>query len=325
MIKILLTVVGLLGLLFALVEWGLSRLEESPRHRPAALRYGAVGLVAILTSFFTTAPPLGQTFAAQAIETSPAITEAHEIVRLSAPESLIKRIIDRSDQPSLEQIQQERVTLHTHRRSLAAKVLHYPANRLLYNQSDTLIGVAYQTLSAQWALIRTGRWTEAERTNSTTHLRSELQVWQEQLDCALQAKGGCKSVPDLTEADSFLRTWTRFMHPYLIELVRFETTDPQLTNRTAAEYTAVSQLLLEGQKAVAARELPTWAGPLRESTTYLLQVALETLQAEQAATETGGWSEAEQTQAYSVVQQAFWDYFQRQRCLSPTHNQGCSA
>ncbi len=316
-------VAGVLFLAFGVVEWLLFRLEENGEKRQRALAFAAVGSACLIVSPFLTGgqragtvPALGRPRPAAAVATA----EEH----LGDDIAFMERVARGEITPTLAAIQDNRRRLLDARRVVAHRLGQETPIRALESQADTALGVAFQTLGSEWALVKANRWQDAEeRRKATSQLRDELDRWYQIRDCLRSGRNDCVPILSLNSRQTAVRDFNRWLHPYGVELVRFEETDPDLVDSSAWETRRLREVLTQARRELAARPVEDWAAPVVAAADHLLAAAELAVIRESALIGQGAWGAAGQERAFDPVRDAWALYFQTAQCVTGTHPEMC--
>lgn len=322
------TIAGALFFAFAIIEWLLFRLEANEDRKRKACAFAAAGtlVMACAGAFRWTAPAHqpGIALPADVTVAVPAVLTPTE-QQLGSEMALIRSIITREAPPTLAEVQAGRRSLHTARRRLAATADLQAPDYALRTQTDTLLGVAYHTLGSQWSLSKGGPWHDPEaRAVVVEQLARELEKWEQIRACVVSGRSDCKPAPQFSHQEQQLRSLMVVLHPYFIEMVRFEQTDPDLVDSSALELNRLQAVFREGHAAIDQAQLGDWAQQITAAAHALLDAADEAVALERAAIVRGQWQPAMQARIYKAPQDAFQRLYRSLMCATKTEHSICA-
>lgn len=301
-------VAGGLLLIFALVEWLLLGLEQNSDRRSRVVGFvlgGCACLVGTLVAWVIPQEAVAQPAAASEAAAAVALLERHYEQELQ----LIRRVAGGTIEPALNTIISARQQLYEARMELAHDPsLQTNADLLeVRGKLDTLLGVARHTLGSQWTAAKTGTWNTAEARNQVLdQLQRELNKWEEFRTC-MRSASDCLPDRTLTDRQKQIRELSVWLHPYYIELSRFQETEPELVDSSATEFTRLRQLFAQARAGLQQRSPEPWAREILKAAESLFQSADQALALEAAARRQGTWHPATQAQTYTRVYAAFDD------------------
>lgn len=318
-----LPVIGVAGAVFAAfagVEWGLARQAEAGDHRWRAGAFLAASLACFLV--FGTGRAMRPALVA---ESGPAAAIAALEREVADALALARDVQAGARPPAAEEVRRDRGRLMAARRQLARR--DDPASRVrpLENQADALLGVAYLALGDQWRLEREGRWSDADRrARITAQLGAELERWERIRACVAEGRHDCSTSVDLTPAQAALRDFNLWFHPYALEMIRFQETEPALVDTSPTERQRIAAALAEAARELKNRHAGPGGQPVLDAAAGLLRAALQALQQEGALVESARWDAAGQEIAYQPVRKAVEAYSQTLFCSARVGGAVCT-
>lgn len=310
---IIAAVAGGLFITLAVVEWALSRLEPEREGRGKAVPFLAVGIVCLLGAgglawanrhdrTASAAAPVAQSPVHDATAGELAGLE----LLLKEPISLAQRVADGSFEPELPTILDVRRQIMVARKKLSASAYPTSAASSLHSQSDIVLGVAYQTLGFEWILQKQNLWNvPVQRETATAPLKRELAKWNEIRDCLKAGRDDCAPEKSTNPKHLAIIDFIGWLHPYMIELTRFQESDTDLVFGTPEEISRVHVLITKAQEELRTAPKEAWDPKMVKAAAALLTAADTALNQEAAARAEKKWTIEEMQRVDAPVVAAF--------------------
>lgn len=298
---------GGLFLTFALVEWLLSGIEQQSERRSRVVGFVLSGCACLIAAGAAWLIPR-QTGADAAVASDAAAAVSLLEQRYGQELELVRQVANGSVQPALNIIVAARQQLFRARMEIAYDSALQQSSELLGVRSrvDTLLSVAHQTLASQWSAAKTGAWSqETERAIVLEQLQGELQKWGTFRNCVHAGREDCLPALKLTDRDREIRQLSLWLHPYLVELSRFQESDPDLIDSSAKELARLRELFGQARRELEGRASEPWARGVQKAIDTLFQRAEQALSMEAAARRQGAWHSDAQVQAFTPVYEGF--------------------
>ncbi len=306
-------IAGVLFSALAAVDWYLSRLDPEREGYGRAVAFLTTGLACLLGAAvlgWVTRTPGAPALASSLVHPRGTATVAEDLTQLDqelkASLALVQKISEGSFEPELPTILDARQRLHAVRVTLSKRPYPSSAASTLVAQSDILLGAAYQTLGIEWILIKLGNWSQpSERETATAPLKRELEKWYTIRDCLRAARDDCGATRSDDPKHVAITEFANWLHPYMVELTRFQESDIDLTIGSPEEISRLRAVFSLARKELEAGRPTNWDRNVVKAADQLLAAADTALSRESTARTKDAWTMEEMQRVNAPVVAAY--------------------